>query len=50
MTEYPWMQNICYEPAPLRRSRRLSPLLILAALAMVCGALIALEPIYEAMK
>lgn len=41
--EYPWMRNVCYEPAPpvRYRSKRLALYLALAGIALAVGALIA---------
>lgn len=46
--QYPWMQNVCYEPKPLayRHSRRrawVRPIFCtLAIIAVVCGGLMGL--------
>lgn len=48
--EFPWMQNACYEPAPLprrygkpRMSLQLRIFITLAILAVITGALIAVN-------
>jgi hypothetical protein len=49
--KYPWEANTLYEPAPIKRSTwRVHPYLWLAGIAIASGALIALQPIYEAVK
>ena len=44
-TEYPWMENVCYEPRPLAHRSRLTPriFLTLCALAVIGGALFAIS-------
>lgn len=45
MTDYPWMQNVCFEPAPIRRrsNRALHIALTLCVIAIATGALLALN-------
>ena len=48
MTNYPWEQNTCYEPPPIRRApipMAWRIFLTLAAIVVVCSALAALTEI-----
>lgn len=45
--EYPWLENVCYEPAPIKRTRYSAfagrVFLFLCAMAVVVGVLAAVN-------